>query len=370
MANSDWKQRLARQQAVLKEGRGHLVVIASYGTGGPEPADAPYVIPGQTATMSEEFLRKHAYDLGVQNVVYGRRALEWMAPAGDDSLPGLYIDWGTGATASLFTGREANFQEGTSYSTDTVVKRWDDIDKLRFDPENRWVKYELEFWRGVASAYVEGIALLPKLYRSPLDLANDLRGNRIFEDMVLEPEQVERLIERCTDMIIEADRFFHAELPVIRQAPSGIWGVAVPGREMPGVNGDPVDLISAEMGERFNHPYIERLIEYGGGMYFHHHTLGASRFESVSRIRGLTVQQYTADPKCTRVYDVLDERWVAASHRATFDLWQNLFEAPDVDAALNIMSRGRFIVHVNAERLADVQAMVERIRRVEERSSR
>ena len=92
MTNGDWRQRLARQQAVLKEGRGHLIVIASYGTGGPEPADQPYVIAGQTATMSEEFVRKHAYDLGVQNVVYGRRALEWQAAAGDDSLPGIYID--------------------------------------------------------------------------------------------------------------------------------------------------------------------------------------------------------------------------------------------------------------------------------------
>ncbi|MEI7837228.1 MAG: hypothetical protein WCK05_12575, partial [Planctomycetota bacterium] len=179
MANSVWQERLERQKAVLKEGRGHFVVIASYATGGPEPDIEPYVIEGQTATMSEEFLRKYAYDLGVQNAVYGRRAQSAMIAAGDDAVPGIFIDWGTGATASLFTGRPVSFQEGTSYSTDTVVKRWDDIDKLRFDPENRWVKYELEFWRGVSSAYAEGIALLPKLYRSPLDLANDLRGNRI-----------------------------------------------------------------------------------------------------------------------------------------------------------------------------------------------
>jgi len=363
-----WQERLERQKAVLKEGRGHFVVMTSYATGGPGPEGEPYEIEGQTGRLSEEFLQKHAYDLGVQNAVNCRRAMPAMIAAGDDGVQGIFIDWGTGATASLFSGREANFQEFTSYSTDTVVKRWDDIDKLRFDPENRWVKYELEFWRGVSSAYAEGIALLPKLYRSPLDLANDLRGNRIFEDMILEPEQVERLVERCTDMIIDADRFFHAQVPVIRQAPSGPWGAAVPGREMLGVNGDPVDLISAEIGERFNHPYIERLIEYGGGLYFHHHTLGITRFSSVSNIHGLTVQQYTPDPKCPRVYDVLDERWVAASRRATIDIWQNLFDAPDVDKALDLMSRGRFIVHVNAERLADVLRMVERVRRADARN--
>jgi hypothetical protein len=365
MSTGIWKERLDRQKAVLREGKGHFVVVASCATGGPGYEGDPYVIEGQTGTLSEEFLRKHAYDMGIQSAVNCRRGMPAQAAAGDDGVSGIYVDWGTGATASLFTGREVSFQEGTAYSTDTVVKRWDDIDKLRFDPENRWVQYELAFWRGVSSAYVEGIALLPKLYRSPLDLANDLRGNRIFEDMVLEPEQVERLVERCTDMIIDADRFFHAQMPLFRKAPSGIWGVALPGREMLGVNGDPVDLISSEMGERFNHPYIERLIEYAGGLYFHHHTLGVTRVSSVAKIRGLTVQQFTPDPKCTRVYDVLDASWTAASQRATIDIWQNLFEAPNVDEALEKMSRGRFILHVHAQSLDEVRRMVERIRRLD-----
>lgn len=358
-----WKSRLSRQQAVLKEGKGHFIVLASYCEGGPEPQAKPYVIEGQTGTLSEDFLQKHAYDLGVQNAVHCSRSASVAAAAGDDFLPDLYLDWGPGATASLFTGREVSFQEGTSYSTDTVVKSWDDIEKLRFDPANRWVQYELEFWRGVSAAYVEGIAAVPRLYRSPLDLANDLRGNRIFEDMYLDPEQVERLVARCTDMIIDADRFFHAQVPLLRETPAGMWGVAVPGRGMLAVNGDPVDLISPEMGERFNHPYIERLADHAGGVYFHHHTLGITRFGSVARIRGLTVQQYTSDPKCPRVYDLLDDAWVEASKRATLDIWQNILEAPDVNAALDKMRDGRFIIHVNTRTLDECLRFVERVRR-------
>ena len=215
---NDWKERLDRQKAVLKESRGHFIIIASYRTGGPGYEGEPYLIEGQSSTLSEEFLRQHAYDLGVQNVVERRRGLAVQAAPGDDRVNGISIDWGTGATASLFSGREVSFQEGTSYSTDTVVKSWDDIDRLRFDPENRWAQYELNFWRGVSSAYAEGIAVTPHLYRSPLDLANDLRGNRIFEDMYLEPEQVERLVSKCADMIIDADRFFKAQIPLLREA--------------------------------------------------------------------------------------------------------------------------------------------------------
>ena len=34
MASSVWQERPERQKAVLKDGRGHFVVIVSYSTGG------------------------------------------------------------------------------------------------------------------------------------------------------------------------------------------------------------------------------------------------------------------------------------------------------------------------------------------------
>ena len=363
-----WKTRLERQRSVLKEGSGHLLVFAWYSEGGPAPAGEPYMIEGQTGTLSEEFLQKHAYDLGIQGVRHCTRHMNVLEAAEDDSLHCIHIDWGTGACASLFTGRPVSFQEGTAYSTDTVIKSWDDIDRLKFDPENRWVKYELDFWRGVSSAHVDGIAVNPHLYRSPLDLANDLRGNRIFEDMYLAPEQVERLVSKCADLIIELDRHYRTEIPLLREAPGGVWGVALPEPGLIGLNGDPVDLISPEMGERFNHPYIERLVDYAGDVYFHHHTLGVSRVSSVAKIRGLMVQQFTPDPKCARVYDVLDETWVEASKRVPIDIWQNLAEAPDVDAALEMMRRGRFIVRFYTPTLGECRRLIERIRRFDGRN--
>lgn len=237
-----------------------------------------------------------------------------------------------GFAAALFTGGAVHFQEGTSYLVDTVVKTWDDIDRLRFDPDSRWAQYALAFWRGVAAEYVEGSAVTPHVYRSPLDLANDLRGNGIFEDMYNEPEEVEHLVGKCTDMIIEVDRHYRSEIPLLREAPGGAWDLALPAPGLLMVNGDPVDLISPEMGERFNNPSIERLADYAGSVYFHHHTLGVSRVSSVAKTRGLTVQQFTPDPKCPRVYDLLDDTWVEASNRVPIDIWQNLLESPDVDA--------------------------------------
>ena len=365
MVHDIWTKRLNRQKAVLKEGKGHFLVCAGYGEGGPAPVGEPYVIEGQGNTLSEEFLQKHAFDLGIQAVRDCARNMPAKAAADDDSVPGFYVEWGVGVAAALFTGGAVSFQEGTSYLADTVVKTWDDMDRLRFDPDNRWAQYALSFWRGVSSEYVEGIAVSPHVYRSPLDLANDLRGNRIFEDMYLEPEEVDRLVGKCTDMIIEADHHYRSEIPLLREAPGGAWETGLPAPGMLMVNGDPVDLISPEMGERFNNPYIERLIEYAGALYFHHHTLGVSRVSSVAKTRGLTVQQFTPDPKCPRVYDILDDTWVEASKRAPIDIWQNILEAPDVEAVLEKMRHGRFIIRFNTRTLDECRRMLERIRRLD-----
>ncbi len=360
MPSGEWKQRYERQREVLIDGTRHFVVTVGYGEG--RPPFEPVTIEGQTGTLSEEFLDEHAYDLGIQTVRNCEGQMVAQEPVPDDGVPSIAVDWGTGATAALFTGGDVIFQEMTSYSAGPVVESWDDVDALRFDPENRFAQRELEFWRGVASAYVDGIALSGHLFRGPLDLANDLRGNRLFVDMHLEPEQVERLVGVCADMIIECDRFLRSEIPLLREAPGGIWGVGLPQPGMLILNGDPVDLISPEMGERFNHPFVERLIDYAGSLYFHHHTLGVSRFESVSRIRGLTIQQFTNDPKCPNPYDLLDDEWVEASNRATIDIWHGLNEQADIDGLLEKMNRGRFVLHAGTRTADEARQLVERIR--------
>lgn len=361
---NNWKERLTRQEEVLTGARGHIICCAWYDDRGPWP---DYNVEGQSAVLSEEFLARHAYDLGVQAARYRAFWLEGQLAVDDDYIPSAFTDWGVGATASMFTGREVSFQECTSYSTDHVIKSWDDIDKLRFDPENRWIQWELDYWRGFSSAYSEGVAVVGHFWRSPLDFANDYRGNQIFLDMYLEPGQVERLVAKCTDLIIEADRFFREQIPLLRTAPSGNWDIAWTRPGMLILNGDPVDMISAEMGERFNHSSIERLAEYSGGIFFHHHTLGVSRVTSVSKIKGLTVQNFYHDPKCAKVWDILDDEWIAASNRAAIDISQPINEAPDIDAALEKVSRGRFIIHAVSKTVDESKRLVEKVRKYDGR---
>ena len=359
-----WQARLARQDRYFKDRAGHFLIMGTYAEGGPERT-TEHVIEGQTSTLSEEFLKAHAYDLGIQTALWAAQELAWNARLDDDSLPGHAIDVGVGSTASLFTGGEVFFHEHTSYSLDTFVKTWDDVDRLKFDPDNRWVQYDLQTWRGISSAYPPGMAVSPHFFRSPLDLANDLRGNQIFIDMHDAPEQVDRLLTVCTDMIIAAAAFLRQEIPLLREAPSGIWGMATRSPEIIVINGDPVDLISPEMGERFNHPHIDRIGREAGPVFFHHHTLGVSRVTSVAKMTGILVQNFIYDMKAPKILDILDDEWIAASNRVPIDVCQPLNEARDLDAVLEKMAPGRFIVHCHGRTADECNEMITRIRSYE-----
>ena len=58
------KDRYKRQHEVLVDASRHFAVLMGYSEG--RPPFEPYAIEGQSGTLSEEFLDKHAYDLGVQ----------------------------------------------------------------------------------------------------------------------------------------------------------------------------------------------------------------------------------------------------------------------------------------------------------------
>jgi hypothetical protein len=357
-----YEQRLDRQDRFLAQGEGNLLILGGYFEGFPRHENN-LEIEGQSSCLSEEFLQAHAYDLGIQHY---RNTLHWLhgqLALDDDTIPAVMAHWGSGVGVTLFADGDVIFEEMTSYVTDTAIKSWDDVDKLAFDPDNRWAQYTLDYWCGVASEYAEGVALCPFGFKSPLDLANGLRGNQVFLDMYDHPEEFERLLAVCTDMIVDATNFLRREIPILRTAPSGVWGQVIREPTMMFVNGDPVDLISDEMGERFNRPYVERLCREAGPVFFHHHTLGVERVTSVARIEGIIVQNFIYDPKCPRVLDIIDEEWIEASHRCPIEICQDLGEANDLDAVLEKLARGRFIVHATRETADDCNRMIAKIRK-------
>jgi len=364
---NDLWERLDRQRRFFDEGQGHLLVFASY----PREACAEARLYGPGQTVSERFLRAHSYEMGVERVRDVKAGAIDQVEVGDDSvvLPfwGLVGDWGTGHTAALYTGGDLVFEEDTSYTVDHPLSDWDRLDQLDLSLKGRWIDHELAFWRGVFSEYEEGLPATVHNFRSPLDLANDLRGNALFVDMHTQPERVHALLAQCTRAIIDLDRFFRGALPEFMRIPGGAWGVALPSPGMVFLNGDPIDLISEEMAQAFSHSYTEQIATYAGTLYFHHHSIGIKRARGVSRIAGLTVQEILQDPNGPRLAESVDDALIEASLRTPIDfaVFGLNRETEDWQDLIARLAEGRFIVHLEGDSVAEARDLVRVVRRLD-----
>lgn len=339
------KHNLKKHQDFLYSGKTNLLFFTEQCANMTYDSSYEYNIEGQPLVLTKGFVKKNAYELGIQTMKRVQGAAAYHATVGDDWHPFANLfGWGFGVTANLISGKEdIVFEEGTSYATGPVIKDWDDLGKLSLDLDNYWITQVRKYWEGVASAYdMEGIAVLPFANRSPLDFANDLRGNDIYMDLYDHPEEVEALLWYCTKCIIEIDRHLREEIPLLRTAPGGGWGVAF-GRQTILLNADPVDLISLDMGLRFNNPNVEKLAEYAA-VFFHHHSIGYRHANNISQIKGLGLQEILQDPNGVNLEDVIDDQLIEASRRVPIYFDLKLLAKPNYEEILEKLSEGRFIV--------------------------
>jgi len=319
--------------------------------------------------MSEEFLKKHAYDLGGEAVREARLNSEFRHDClQDDYVPGIMFHPGAGYQAAMATGGNLIFAPGTdkhgaSYITDRPIK-----DPHRIQPEkifkhdNQWVKYAIEFWKGVESQDLSGLCVTPRYNRSPLDLAWDLRGDELFYDFYDCPEQVAKMVELCAESIIEIDKILRSEISVLRDTKGGALGISTT-KPIMLLNGDPLDLISEKAVKKFNNPAMEMIADYSNAVILHHHSIGISKAKAVNEIKNLTVQEICQDPKGPKIADSISEELIETSLKTPIFLE---FPAADIyvdrlDEIAENLSRGRFIVHLWTENIDEARYYLSRI---------
>jgi hypothetical protein len=265
----------------------------------------------------------------------------------DDTVPSAMVYWGVGGITAAMTGLEPRFAPDTSWLEPNLS--WDQIARLRFDPENRWVRFALHLNQALWAHWEEDFTILPFLHRSPLDAANGIRGTDLFLEMYTDPEKVKRLIDWCADWQIQVERCLAARDGRPHGWGNGVWATWLPEGGV-FVNGDPVGLISRAMMPEFEQPYTAKLFTATGGGFFHNHTVGLYQVDQVSRTPGLLVQEFAQDPKCPNLPEVLlgggrlRDTILAASLNAPIMI-ENV-PAGQLDALLPILKEGRFILSV------------------------
>jgi len=264
----------------------------------------------------------------------------------DDFVPEALVYWGIGGINAAMAGGEP-FHDGTTSWLEPELP-WEEIEHLRFDPGNKWVQFALNINKALWRLWDEDFHVLAFLHRSPLDAANGVRGNALFEEMYTNPAAVHRLIDWCVDWQLAIEQFLADNDG--RSCPPG-WGTAVWNNWLPDrgvfVNGDPVGLISREMALEFEQPYTARLFAGTGGGFYHNHTIGLYQTDMVARTPGTLVQFFVDDPRQpTASWALLEmpemrEKMVAASLDTPIGLWAG----PErLDELLDIMRHGRFVL--------------------------
>lgn len=276
----------------------------------------------------------------------------------DDSIPSLYPRYGI-AEHSAFAARDVavDFSAHTSWPH-PVLQDCIDLDRLTLEEDNPWLRlvidglsYLKEQSRGRYAVRLRGVM-------APMDLANALRGNEIFEDIYECPEELHRLLSFC----VKAGAWFIShQKQVVGSFHGGTLigpGLWTPGNSIGHLSEDASVLCSPETYREFGKPYTEQLVAPYDSANMHLHTAGAHAFEPITAIRKLQSFELAPDPKQPRGIEV---------YRNHFDLFEGrvmrLFITFDeIRGNLDLLKQARTILNCNAGSMEEAQAIVEFVR--------
>ena len=274
----------------------------------------------------------------------------------DDAIPCIYAHYDIGIQTAAVTGLNPSFS-GEHWWLEPNLD-WDEIERLDFDPDNEWIQLALLTYRELWRCWDEDFFTMPYIHRSPLDLANGIRGTQLFLEMYTAPEKVKKLADWCVDWQLAVENYMYDNVKIYEGWGTGVLRTWGPDRAV-WVNGDPVGLISRAMMREFEQPYTGRLFSSTGGGFFHNHTRGLYQIDQVAKTKGIFAQQFSKDPNCHTIEETLlnDPKQrvniLQASLTTPVLIWasstRKSVKPEDLDRLLPILREGRFIICVACE---------------------
>ena len=283
----------------------------------------------------------------------------------DDSVPFVNVRVHIGVMTAIFSGAEPIFDGGTSWA-EPVLHDYNDLDRLQLDLSNPWLERVITGNTAVLEMHDDDFCVMPLGFRSPLDLANGIRGDDLFLEFHDRPDQVGHLVNWCADAIIAVHEHVLLRVPT-PPGQCGFWRTWLPDGIVH-MNCDPVDLMSTELAEQFDRPYTARVMQSaaGGGMY-HHHGNGSHQINYVSQLPGLRLQNIMTDPGGpdlmlrTLSDGAFADTLIEASLRAPIH-WK-FPDGASLLESLDVLRRGRFIFDLTpASDLALCRELAQRVR--------
>ncbi len=272
----------------------------------------------------------------------------------DDYVPDISVHYGIGIHSAYVAGCPV-FGEDTSWSH-PVIQSWDDLDGLALSEDNPW----FQVVRQTAELFAErmgGQAGIATFYHfSPLDMANALRGNQLFLDLVDAPDQVARLLDFCTGAVIWLEERLW---PIVGDLCGGapLWGSWLPGHGLM-MSEDVANLCRATYYPRWARPWTQRVIDRFDGAFIHNHSLGLHDQPEIARLHGLRVLQISEDPRQPRPVEHLPH---LIAQCGLLPL-QISCRPEEVERAVEMARRGRVILQTYASSVDAANEIVAYVR--------
>lgn len=266
----------------------------------------------------------------------------------DDYIPAYATGLGVGVNSAFVSDAPVTFGVDTSWAH-PVVRRWEDLDALRLDGENRWVQV-LKRAAARASALCDGDYAISTYHNfAPSDLANALRGNQIFYDIYDEPEQVAKLLDFCADATVWLEKQLEGCVPMCH------GGRPIAYMWFEGnccyLSEDNADLCAPAIYRQLYGPATQKVLDAVGGAYIHHHARGRHIHSEIAKLRGLRAVELSWDPGCPRPIDMLEEvlEWtgnIPLQTRCT---------AEDVYRTIDVLKKGRVSLMIDVTALQEAR---------------
>jgi len=275
----------------------------------------------------------------------------------DDDMHNVGILIGTGTIGASYCDVPLHIHGNTAWC-DPVIRDYDtDVEKLCFDPTNRWFAAQIAVLREYVRRWDGSFSIQPFTHFDPFDLANQFRGDEIMTDFYDRGPDVHRLLNRCADLILETERYVRAQMPGydIPGSASNAW--------MPGgsyLSCDLGDMVSPDIMREFDFPYLDRILGEWGGAYFHHHELGVHQIPTIAEVKGLSIQFLNRDPNTKHMPDVIDDAVNASTMKLPINF---ICTYEELAAGIDRFAQGRYLITVLCQTLEEARRGLDLIRR-------
>jgi hypothetical protein len=223
----------------------------------------------------------------------------------DDTIPSICPRFGI-AEHSAWLGQPVKLQEDTCLA-EPVLRSPEDLQKLVVTEESEWFGYMERGYRHLHNRKDGTFLLSVRGTMMPMDIANALRGNAFFTDVVLEKV----FLHDFSKFLVKAIQWYYRYLLAWSDTVEGGHVFWMPESWMPAntlahVSNDAAMLCSPEVYGEFGFPYEQNLVKHYDYVMYHIHNEKMHFVPQLSELKPLSLLQVSHDPKTVVPIEDLD----------------------------------------------------------------